>query len=68
MQIAINGPKIQHCEKVVDESMTAYWGKMKRTSLQQGHFTRRSSQIKSYMVSKTVDSLRLQPVKSQLMM
>lgn len=68
MQIAINGPKIQHCEKVVEESMAAYWRKMKRSTLQQGHFTRRSSQIKSYFVSKTVDNLRKQPEKSQLMM
>lgn len=68
LQIAINGPKLQHCEKVVEEAMVAYWGRMRRASLQQGHFTRRSSHIKSYCISKTVDSLRNQPEKSQIMM
>ena len=68
MQVAINGPKLQHCEKVVEESMRAYWSNMKRKKLQQGHFIRRSNQINQYMVSKAVDNIRKEPPNSKIMM
>ena len=66
MQVAINGTKLQHCEKVVKKSMQAYWSNMKK-KLEQGLFTRRSNQINQYMVSKVIDNIRKEPVKSTIM-
>lgn len=53
MMVACNGPPVQHCLAVVQEAMRDYWQKHK-----EWHFIRRSEDIKSYMVSKSVDSLR----------
>ena len=67
MMIAINGPLVQHSQPVVEEAMTIYWRKMKKESLQNGHFTLCSENIKSFTVSKAVDSLNLIPVKTSFM-
>lgn len=65
MSIAINGPAVQHSEGIVRESMRRYWGGTK--NLKDGHFTRKSQNIKSYMVSEAVDSLNNILKKNQLM-
>jgi hypothetical protein len=65
MTIAINGPALQHCDSIVQDSMRLYWRRMK--NMKDGHFTRKSQNIKSYFVSKAVDRLRDEPVKNQLM-
>ena len=56
MQIAWNGEDIYHCDSVVKEALEAYLSKCKREGDREGHFIRRSSNIKSYVVSKAVDS------------
>ena len=53
---AINGPAVQHSESVETESMKKYWGGKKQ--VKDGHFVRKSMNIKSYFVSKAVDSLQ----------
>jgi hypothetical protein len=65
MSIAINGPAVQHSEGIVRESMRRYWGGTK--NVKDGHFTRKSQNIKSYMVSEAVDSLNNILKKNQLM-
>ena len=68
MIIAVNGPLVQHSQEIVKESMRKYWGNMKFESLKSGHFTRKCSSVKSYSVSKTIDSLNNEPVKTKFMM
>ena len=65
MSIAINGPAVQHSEGIVQESMRRYWGGTR--NLKDGHFTRKSQNIKSYMVSEAVDSLNNIRKKNELM-
>ena len=67
IMIAVNGPLIQHSEGVVDESMKVYWSQFKN-SLKNGHFTRKSGHIKSYTISKTIDSLNSKVVKNPFIM
>ena len=62
--IAINGPEVVHCEAVVEESMTKYWDERGSGD---GHFVRKSENIKSYFVSSSVDKLRNEPVKNPVM-
>lgn len=66
MIIAINGPAVQHSESVVKESMVKYWGGKK--TVKDGHFVRKSMNIKSYLVSKAVDSLQNSQKKNSLML
>ena len=61
MVISVNGPLTQHCQRTVEDTMKTYWGKL-RNSLKNGHFTRRSENVKSYLVSKVVDNLNSVPV------
>ena len=67
MMVAVNGPLVQHSTTVVEEAMVLYWKEMKRETLQAGHFTRRSENVKSFTVSKTVDSLNAISVKTTFM-
>ena len=55
--IAINGPEVVHCDTVVREGLKAYWAKARRAGVGDGHWIRRSDKIKSYTVSKAVDTL-----------
>ena len=64
MMISENGPQVQHSQTVVEESMKLYWSKLSTSNLKQGHFTRRSEKVKSYFVSKSVDSLNSVPIKT----
>ena len=67
MMVAVNGPLIQHSQQMVDRSMKSYWGRLKKESLHNGHFTRHGSKVKSYTISKTVDTLNSAPVKTVFM-
>ena len=66
MSVAINGPAVQHSESIVTDSMRKYWagGKM----FKDGHFVRKSLNIKSYFVSGAVDSLNKIQKKNNLML
>ena len=59
MIIALNGPAVQHSESIVKERKIKYWGDKKK--LKDGHFVSKSMNIKSCIVSKTVDSRLLHP-------
>ena len=58
--VALNGPKVVHCEGVVKEAMRVREGG--------GHFIRQSQNIKSYTVSKAVDSIVIKTAKLSFMM
>ena len=45
------------CDVIIKEALTAYWSKSKDDHNREGHWIRRSQDIKIYMASKTVDSL-----------
>ena len=47
VQVAINGPEVQHCRGIVREAMRVGGGQ----------FIRRSNNIKQYAISKAVDTL-----------
>ena len=55
--VAINGPAVVHCDKVVKEALTMFYSKAKREGSKDGNFVRRSENIKPFMVSKAVDTL-----------
>ena len=61
METAINGPSIVHSESVVKEALRNYWKDAKDKNNRDGHFIRRSENIKSYNVSKCVDNIRAVP-------
>ena len=58
--VAINGPEVVHCEGIVREAIRVGEGG--------GHFIRRGGNIKSYGVSKAVDSLVKKPPKVPFML
>ena len=57
MMIAINGPEVVHCDSMVKEAIAMYWSSSKMTGNREGHWVRRSNNIKCYTVSKAVDSI-----------
>ena len=57
--VAVNGPEVVHCEGIVKEAI--------KEGLGGGHFIRRSQNIKTYKVSKAVDSLVNKPAKVPFM-
>ena len=57
--IAINGPTVVHCDSVVAEALDSYWAAARREG--GGHFIRRSEDVRSYRVSKAVDTLVNKP-------
>ena len=57
MMIAINGPEVVHCDSVVKEAIAMYWSSSKMTANREGHWVRRSNNIKCYTVSKAMDSI-----------
>lgn len=57
MMISVNGPKIQHCDSIVQESMKKYWRSSKMKNMEDGHFVRRSNNIQSWLTSSSVDRL-----------
>jgi hypothetical protein len=60
MWVAVNGPEVPHCEGIVKEAIREGEGG--------GHFIRRSENIKSYSVSKAVDTLANKPAKVPFML
>ena len=67
MIVSINGPNVAHCQSIVKEAMSHYWGQSKKKD-RCGHFVRRSGNVKSWMVSKAVDGLRKAPSKLPFML
>ena len=57
MMIACNGPPVQHSMSVVEGGMKRYWTKAASVKDRDGHFIRRSENIKSFQVSKAVDGI-----------
>ena len=56
LMVAVNGPPVHHCESLVRDSMQVYWRKPARAKDLNGHFVRRSRNIKTWLVSKAVDN------------
>ena len=61
LETAINGPSVAHSEKVVKEALNDYWKDSKNKNNRDGHYIRRSENIKSYEVSKAIDRIRADP-------
>ena len=61
--VSINGPNPVNCDDLVEETLKEYFRDSKRKSSSQGHFIRRSSDIRSYSVSKAVDRIMNVPSK-----
>ena len=55
--VALNGPAEVHCDSIVEEALANFWRKQKVAGNRDGHWIRRSSQIKSYFVSEAVDTI-----------
>ena len=67
MVIAINGPRLVHCDSVVQEAIKSYFSDRKNPKERSGHFIRRSEDILSYNVSKCVDRVRSVEPKKAIM-
>ena len=67
MMVAWNGEDLYHCDSVVKEALESYLSDCKRNGDKEGHFVRRSSNVKSYLVSKSVDSKLVCPPKLPVM-
>ena len=65
--VAWNGEDVVHCDALVKEAMLSYTGQYKLLGNREGHFVRRSENIKSYVISEAVDSLVKKPVKLPVM-
>ena len=68
VMVAWSGEDTFHCDSVVKEALETYWGSCKTLSNRDGHIVRRSDHIKSYLVSKTVDSSLKKPAKLSVTM
>ena len=66
--VSWNGEDVMHCDPIVKEALSAYFKQYKRQSSRGGHFVRRSSNIKPYMVSEAVDTLMKKPAKLPVML
>ena len=65
--LAWNGEDPFHCDEIVKEAMTTYWRKCKTAGNSEGHFIRRSDDIKPYLWSKAIDSRINKPPKLSVM-
>jgi hypothetical protein len=59
--VAINGPIEVHSNSVVQEALGNYWRKQKMVGNWGGHWVRRTSDIRPYVVSEAVDNIVNQP-------
>ena len=59
--VAINGPTDVHCDSVVMEALANYWSRQAMAGNKQGHWVRRSHDIKQFVVSEAVDTIVNQP-------
>ena len=55
--VSFNGPKEVHCDSVVIEGLTTYWGRQTMVGNKQGHWVRRFRGLKGYAVSGAVYSI-----------
>ena len=53
--VAVNGPKVQHADSLIRRSLRLMFSQSKSLGDRDGHFVRRSENVKDYMVSKAVD-------------
>ena len=67
IMVAWNGEDIYHCDSIVKEAMETYWAESKHVKDRSGHFIRRSEDIKSYVVSASIDSEKRRPAKLSIM-
>ena len=58
--IAVNGPEVVHSESVVRESLSQWLNE------EDVHFIRKSKNVKSWLVSKSIDNLRNSIPKNKL--
>ena len=65
--VCINGPRPVNCDSVVTEAMREMWRNCKLKGSTEGHFVRRSSDIRSYTVSKAVNRVTSIPNKLSFM-
>ena len=65
--VAINGPQLVHADEVIKGAMRAQWADSKNRNNVDGHFIRRSSNIRSYAVSRAVDRIVKKPAKLRFM-
>ena len=65
--VFINGPNPVNCDDLVEETMKYMWKNCKISNSSEGHYIRRSSDIRSYTVSKAVDKVTSIPVKLPFM-
>ena len=65
--ISINGPNPVNCDGVVDEAMKLYWRECKLKNSSDGHFVRKTNNIKNWIVSKPVDRVNKENLKFPFM-
>jgi hypothetical protein len=68
IMVAWNGEDVFHCDPVCNEAMKNYWKQSKTLANQDGHFIRRSQNVKSFLITEAVDAkLKKQPKLSVMM-
>ena len=65
--IAVNGPEVQHSDSVILKAMKLMFAKYKSSLDREGHFIRRSQNVKDFTVSESVDSYANKPRKIPFM-
>ena len=68
MVISVNGPKLVHCDSICQEALHDYFKDRINPKERAGHFVRRSQNIENYSVSKSVDNIRKQGPKKNIML
>ena len=66
--VNINGPNPVNCDGVVEQALQLYCSKYKKKNNAGGHFIRKSDNIKSWLVSKSVDKVNAVKPKFPFMM
>ena len=65
--VAINGPSVQHADNLLQSANKEYWRKFIRPGDREGHFVRRSDNVKIWKISKAVDNLMSEGTKLPFM-
>ena len=63
----MNGVDVVHSDGLVLEAQNLYWSKAKMAGNRAGHYVRTSMDVRSYMVSKSVDAVLHQPPRLAIM-
>lgn len=66
--VNLNGPNPVNCDSVVEKAMKLYWSRSNMKSCTAGHFIRKSNNVKSWLVSKSVDNVNAVKPKLPFMM